>query len=100
MLLLKPQRCLDETSMPMEETLPLSLDPPATTAAPCGREPWCSPQTQARPNRLHTHTHPPKRLAHPRSPIPHSSLDTDLTRNTRAPHFTPQHWLLCHMELY
>ena len=23
-----------------------------------------------------------------------SSLDTDLTRNTRAPHFTPQHWLL------
>ena len=25
-----------------------------------------------------------------------SSLDTDLTRNTRAPHFTPQHWLLCH----
>jgi len=23
-------------------------------------------------------------------------LDTDLTRNTRAPHFTPQHWLLCH----
>ena len=29
-----------------------------------------------------------------------SSLDTDLTRNTRAPHFTPQHWLLCHMGLY
>ena len=28
------------------------------------------------------------------------SLDTDLTRNTRAPHFTPQHWLLCHMGLY
>jgi len=25
---------------------------------------------------------------------------TDLTRNTRAPHFTPQHWLLCHMGLY
>ena len=23
-----------------------------------------------------------------------------LTRNTRAPHFTPQHWLLCHMGLY
>ena len=135
------------------------------------------------PNRLHTHTHPPKRLAHPRSPIPplstltsrathaqdtrtplhpaalasvpygvvlvrvrvphsssnglpplmpppHSSsddpppplpsplfspeglppfmpspyshtpsLDTDLTRNTRAPHLIPQHWLLCHMGL-
>ena len=29
-----------------------------------------------------------------------SSLDTDHTRNTRAPHFTPQHWLLCHMGLY
>jgi len=29
-----------------------------------------------------------------------SSLDIDLTRNTRAPHFTPQHWLLCHMGLY
>ena len=29
-----------------------------------------------------------------------SPLDTDLTRNTRAPHFTPQHWLLCHMGLY
>ena len=29
-----------------------------------------------------------------------SSLDTDLTRNTRAPHFTPQHSLLCHMGLY
>ena len=27
-------------------------------------------------------------------------LDTDLTRNTRAPHFTPKHWLLCHMGLY
>ena len=33
--------------------------------------------------------------------IAHTSfLDTDLTRNTRAPHFTPQHWLLCHMGLY
>jgi len=29
-----------------------------------------------------------------------SSLDSDLARNTRAPHFTPQHWLLCHMGLY
>jgi len=29
-----------------------------------------------------------------------ASFDTDLTRNTRAPHFTPQHWLLCHMGLY
>ena len=29
-----------------------------------------------------------------------AALDTDLTRNTRAPHFTPQHWLLCHMGLY
>jgi len=40
---------------------------------------------------------------HTRSPGAASepfSLDTDLTRNTRAPHFTPQHWLLCHMGLY
>ena len=29
-----------------------------------------------------------------------SSLDTDLTRNTHAPHFTPQHRVLCHMGLY
>jgi len=29
-----------------------------------------------------------------------SFLDTDLTRNTRATHFTPQYWLLCHMGLY
>ena len=29
-----------------------------------------------------------------------SSLDTGLTRNTRVSHFTPQHWLLCHMGLY
>jgi len=26
-----------------------------------------------------------------------SSLGTDLARKTRAPHFTPQHWLLCHV---
>jgi len=36
----------------------------------------------------------------PRSPIPPLSTLTYLTRNTRAPHFTPQHWLLCHMGLY
>ena len=24
----------------------------------------------------------------------------DQKRNTRAPHFTPPHWLLCHMGLY
>jgi len=29
-----------------------------------------------------------------------SSLNTDLKRNIRAPHFTPKHWLLCHMGLY
>jgi len=27
-------------------------------------------------------------------------VDTDLTGNTRAPHFTPKHWLLCQMGLY
>ena len=41
-----------------------------------------------RPKMLHTHTHPSKRLAHPRSPIPPLS-----TLTSRAPHFTPQHWL-------
>ena len=30
----------------------------------------------------------------------HRTWKTDLTRSTRAPHFTPQHWLLCHMGLY
>ena len=35
----------------------------------------------------------------PTSARRHTS-DTDLTRNTRAPHFTSQHWLLCHMGLY
>ena len=39
-------------------------------------------QTQTRPNRLHTHTHPPKRLAHPSSPIP--SLSTLTSRATHA----------------
>ena len=34
------------------------------------------------------------------APLHDRSLDTDLTRNTRAPRFTPQHWLLCHMGLY
>jgi len=43
-----------------------------------------TPQTQTRPNRLHTHTHPPKRLAHPRSPIPPL-----LTLTSRATHAHP-----------
>jgi len=44
-----------------------------------------------RPNRLHTHTHLPKRLAHPRSPIPPPSALTarvahaQRTRSARAP---------------
>ena len=42
---------------------------PLRGGAPQQRGP-VTPQTQTRPNRLHTHTHPPKRLAHPRSPIP------------------------------
>ena len=29
-----------------------------------------------------------------------ATLDTDLTRNTRAPHFRSIHWFLCHMGLY
>ena len=37
-----------------------------------------------RPNRLHTHTHSPKRLAHPRSPMPPPSALT-----ARATHARP-----------
>ena len=37
---------------------------------------------ETRPNRLHTHTHPPKRLAHPFSPIP--PLPTLTSRATHA----------------
>ena len=47
-----------------------------------GAEGPLTPQTQTRPNRLHTHTHPPKRLAHPRSPIP--PLSTLTSRATHA----------------
>jgi len=56
--------------------------------SPCGGAPQqrgpLTPQTQTRPNRLHTHTHPPKRLAHPRSPIPPLS-----TLTSRAAHAHP-----------
>ena len=38
------------------------------------------------PNRLHTHTHPPRRLAHPRSPMPPL-----LTLTARATHALPLH---------
>ena len=51
--------------------------------SPCGGAPQqrgpLTLQTQTRPNRLHTTTHPPKRLAHPRSPIP------PLSQHTRTP---------------
>ena len=46
------------------------------------------------------HKHPPTQAPCTPALAHTSSLDTDLTRNTRAPHFTPQHWLLCHMGLY
>jgi len=46
------------------------------------------------------HSHPPAHAPCTPALAHASSLDTDLTRNTRAPHFTPQHWLLCHMGLY
>ena len=56
--------------------------------SPCGGAPQqrgpLTPQTQTRPDRLHTHTHPPKRLAHPRSPIPPLSALT-----SRATHAHP-----------
>jgi len=56
--------------------------------SPCGGAPQqrgpLTPQTQTRPNRLHTHTHPPKPLAHPRPPIPPLSALT-----SRATHAHP-----------
>ena len=65
--------------------------------SPCGGAPQqrgpLTPQTQTRPNRLHTHTHSPTQAPCTPALAHTSSLDTDLTRNTRAPHFTPQHWL-------
>ena len=45
-------------------------------------------QTQTRPNRLHTHTQPPRRLAHPRSPIP--PLSTLTSRATQAHPTSPR----------
>ena len=33
-------------------------------------------------------------------PCRRQQRSVDLTRNTSAPHFTPQHWLLCHMGMY
>ena len=52
-----------------------------------------TPQTQTRPNRLHTHTHPPKRLAHPRSLIP--PLSTLTSRATRAHPTSPRSTGFC-----
>jgi len=46
-----------------------------------------------RPNRLHTHTHPPKRLAHPRSPIP--PLSTLTSRATHAHPTSPRSTGFC-----
>ena len=54
--------------------------------------PWTS-QTQTRPNRLHTHTHLPKRLAHPRSPIP--PLSTLTSRATHAHPTSPRSTGFC-----
>ena len=52
------------------------------------------------PKKCTSHPHPPTQAPCTPALAHTSSLDTDLTRNTRAPHFTPQHWLLCHMGLY
>ena len=51
------------------------------------------PQIQTRPNRLHTHTHPPKRLAHPRSLIP--LLSTLTSRATHAHPTSPRSTGFC-----
>ena len=65
--------------------------------SPCGGAPQqrgpLTPQTQTRPNRLHTHTHPPKRLAHPRSPIP--PLSTLTSRATHAHPTSPRSTGFC-----
>ena len=50
-------------------------------------------ETQTRPNRLHTHTHPPKRLAHPRSPI--APLSTLTSRATHAHPTSPRSTGFC-----
>ena len=52
-----------------------------------------TPQTQTRPNRLHTHTHPAKCLAHPRSPIP--PLSTLTSRATHAHPNSPRSTGFC-----
>ena len=65
--------------------------------SPCGGAPQqrvpLTPQTQTRPNRLHTHTHPPKRLAHPHSPIP--PLSTLTSRATHAHPTSPRSTGFC-----
>ena len=72
---------------------------PATShvRSPCGGAPQqrgpLTPQTQTRPNRLHTHTHPPKRLVHPRSPIP--PLSTLTSRATHAHPTSPRSTGFC-----
>ena len=112
-------------SPPPEETLPQresDIDPPETKGTP-------APQTESPPNisrtvsnahRSHavpcttpsgehhddftpTPTHPGAllALAPPRPPIPPlSSLTTRAYHTHTRAHFTPQHWLLCHMGLY
>jgi len=71
-----------------------SVDEPGS---PCGGAPQqrgpLTPQTQTRPNRLHTHTHPPKRLAHPRSP--RSPLSTLTSRATHAHPTSPRSTGFC-----
>ena len=50
---------------------------------------------------LLVNTHSSGRLAPPRPPIPPlSSLTTRAYYTHTRAHFTPQHWLLCHMGLY
>jgi len=65
--------------------------------SPCGGAPQqrgpLTPQTQTRPNRLHTHFYPSKRLAHPRSPIPPLSKFT--SRATPAHPTSPRSTGFC-----
>ena len=81
-----------QTSYPpfYHELLPVYIVVMRCPAQPCGGAPQQrtkkAPDSTTRPNRHRTHTHSPKRLAHPRSPInPLSTL------TSRATHAHPLH---------
>ena len=70
----------------------LSDEPLLQQTSNDGNLPMAS-RKKRRPNRLHTHTHSPKRLAHPRSPIP--PLSTLTSRATHAHPTSPRSTGFC-----